>query len=263
MDPKLGAMCDEFSVTTRLFLKLDMKLERETVLHFFDRIRKEFPDLSEFRRRDDDSLLLESDRALPGGRRWLRLDPGSLRFGAHAPPDPDAVRRFAEVILEQAPYHLTFNDLDFDHLDVVYAFELDYPGNHDQLLADTLWRDHPLGGFLASAHAQHVLDAQPYLGVSLTPDCDLQAYVEVKSRTNTFEIRSGEYEPQPISIYLTLRQYWGVTPLGTLAAAQHRLQDVADELASEFVVPRMVNPLAAAINRGPWGGGGSISEPRS
>ncbi|GMU37952.1 MAG: hypothetical protein KJ057_11650 [Phycisphaerae bacterium] len=248
MSARLGAICDEFYVTTRLFLKLDMPLERETVLHFFDRIRKEFPDLSRFRRREDGSLVLEGDRSSSSGRRWLRLDPASLRFGMYDPPDADSVRRFADFILQQAPYHLTFSELDFDHMDVIYGFDLEYHGNHDQLLADTLWRDHPLGGLLYSHRAAHVLDAQPYLGISITPECDLQAYVEIKSRTNTFEIRAGEYEPQPISIYLTARQYWGVTKLESPASVQARLYDLADELAADFVVPQMVNPIAAAIS---------------
>ncbi len=250
MSSRLGATCDEFYVTTRLFLKLDMALERETVLHFFDRVRKEFPDLSRFRRREDGSLILETDRGASTGRRWLRLDPASLRFGAYDPPDLEAMRRFAELILEQAPYHLTFNDLDFEHMDVIYGFDLDYHGNHDQLLAETLWRDHPLGSLLFGQRAAHVLDAQPYLGIALSPECDLQAYVEIKSRTNTFEIRAREFEPQPISIYLTTRQYWGVGAQESLVTVQNRLYDLADELAADFVVPNMVNPVAAAIAGG-------------
>ena len=56
MKPILGAQCDEFYTSSRLFLKLDLTLERETVLHFFERVRREYPTLNRFRRREDGSL---------------------------------------------------------------------------------------------------------------------------------------------------------------------------------------------------------------
>jgi len=247
MSENLGAICDEFYVSTRLFLKLDMAMERETVLHFFDRLRKEYPDLCRFRRREDGCLVLEGDRESDTGRRWIRLDPPSLRFGHYGPPDLGTVKRFTDLVLEQAPYHLTFSELDYDHMDVAYGFDLEYRGNHDLLLAETVWRDHPLASFLCADRAARVIDAQPYMGIALTSECDLQAYLEVKSRTHTYEVRSDEYEPQPLSVFLTARQYWGAESPGSLVEVAHTLFDVADELAADQVVPSLVNPLAAAI----------------
>ena len=247
MSTGFGAVCDEFYVNCRLFLKLDMSLERETVLHFFDRIRKEYPGLKKLRRRDRKCLVLEEEPGESGSRRWIRLDAESLRFGMFAPPDLDDVRRFGDVILTQAPYHLTFNDLDYDHLELIYGFDLEYCGNHDQLVAETFWADQAAAGFLLGDSVAHVIDAQPYFGVALTPECDLQAYVEVKSRTTTYEVRSDSYEGEPISVFLTARKFWGVTEPVSLVDALHTLFDVADELATDKVVPNFVNPLAAAI----------------
>lgn len=243
----LGAVCDEFFVSSRLFLKLEMPLERDTVLHFFDRIRKEYPGLRKLRRRDNDCLVLEEEADESGSRRWLRLDRGSLRFGHFCPESTDEVRRFGNLILTQAPYHLSFSDIDFDHLEVIYGFDLEYRGNHDQLVAETLLAEHPAGGFLGGEHAAHIIDVQPYFGVALTPACDLQAYVEIKSRTTTFEVRSGNFENDPISVLLTLRKYWGVERPTSLEAALALLFDHADEMATEKIVPDFVNALAAAI----------------
>lgn len=247
MSSGFGAVCDEFHVNCRLFLKLDLALERETVLHFFDRIRKEYPGLKKLRRRAEKCLVVEEEGNADGTRRWIRLDAESLRFGMVAPSDLDDVRRFGDLILTQAPYHLTFSDLDYDHLELIYGFELEYGGNHDQLVAETFWSDRTVGGFLFGEEVAHVIDAQPYFGIALTPECDLQAYVEVKSRTTTYEVRSGAYEGEPISIFLTVRKYWGVNESISLIDAVHTLFDVADELAADKVVPHVVNPLAAAI----------------
>lgn len=247
MSNGLGAVCDAFYVNCRLFLKLDMSLERETVLHFFDRIRKEYPTLRKLRRRDAGSLVLEEEGDESGSRRWVRLDPNSLRFGQFAPHDMDDVRRFGELIVVQAPYHLTFSDLDHDYLEVNYGFDLEYRGNHDQLVAETLYGDQAATGFLFGDLARHIVDAQPYFGIALSPNCDLQAYVEVKSRTTTYEVRSGTFDPAPISVLLTIRKYWGVEQPPSLEEGLRGLFDVADELAAEKIVPGFVNPLAAAI----------------
>lgn len=247
MNNGLGALCDDFYASCRLFLRLEMNLERDTVLHFFDRLRKDYPGLQKLRRREGGSLLLEEEPTEQGTRRWLRLDPAGLRFGQHSPRELDDVRRFGQAILQQAPYHLSFSEIDFDHLEVIYGFDLEYRGNHDQLVAETLMGEQNANSFLFGDHAMQVIDAQPYFGIALSPACDLQAYVEVKSRTTTYEVRGGAYEPAPISVYLTVRKYWNVEESGSLEAAMRTLFDLADELATEKIVPHFVNPLAAAI----------------
>lgn len=266
-----ASVCDDFYVSSRLFLKLDMSLERETILHFFDRIRKAYPGLRKLRRRDDlhsdfagmqtgpgsECLVLEEEAPERGPRRWIRLDRSSLRFGHFGPPDTDDVRRFGELIMTQAPHHLSFSDIDFDHLEVIYGFDLEYRGNHDQVVAETLLGDGAqartpsgasgLDDFLFGDHASHVIDVQPYFGIALTPDCDLQAYVEVKSRTTTYEVRSFNFEGEPISVYLTTRKYWGLDEPASLVDALRQLFDAAEELAADKIVPNFVNPLATAI----------------
>lgn len=247
MQSLFGSMADECFLSTRLFLKLDLPLERDTVLHFFDQIRKSFPTLRRFQRRENGTLILEEAGDSGASRRWVRLDPGSVRFGHFSPQTGDDVRRLGDAILELAPYHLTLSELDFDHMEVACGFELEYRGNHDQLLAEVFWGDHPLGGFLFGDDARHVIDAQPYLGITLTPACDLQAYLEVKSRTGTYEVRTQNYEAQPLSVMLTIRKYWGVGEDQPLAATHRRMCDECDELASTKIVPLLINPLAQAI----------------
>jgi len=247
MEGAFGALCDDFYVSSRLFLKLELAFQRETVLHFFDRIRREFPGLTKMRRRDDGTLVLEEERSEGGSRRWLRLEESCLRFGFFAPPDLDKVRQYGSVILDQAPYHLTFSDLDYDHLEVVYGFDLEYRGSHDRLVAETLYSEHPLASLFLDDDIGCTIDCQPYFGMALTPNCDIQAYVEVKSRTSTFEVRTADYENQPLSVFLTMRKYWGFSNPEDLVGAFGQLVDHANNLAANNVVPMLVNPLAQAI----------------
>lgn len=242
-----GAHCDEFHVSTRLFLKLDLAMERETVLHFFDSVKREFPSLRKLRRHDNDSLSLEEDENEQGRRRWLRLDRAAIRLGHHNPACMEDAERLGSVVLKMAPYHLTLGDLDYDHLEVVLGFDLEYRGNHDQLVAETFFSEGPLGGLLNHDSVQHTIDVQPFLGMALNESCDTQAYLEIKSRTSTYEVRTGQYDPQPLSVFLILRRYWGFSEGESLLDAHRKLIEQAAEWAEDRVVPHVVNPLATAI----------------
>ncbi len=247
MKSQFGALCDDFYISSRLHLKLDLSPDREALLHFCERIRRKYPAMRKLRRRRSGGIILEEDGRDGEPYRWFRLEPASLRFGYFAPPNPAAYAEFANFLLEQAPYHLTLSDLDIDQLEVVYGFDMEYRGNHDQLVAETLFADHPLSAFILGNEAAHAIDCQPYLGISLTAACDVQAYIEIKGRTSTFEVRTGEFDQQLLTVFLILRKYWGFGAAAGPAQVHQLLCRHADNLAVNKVVPILVNPLAQAI----------------
>lgn len=243
------ALCDQFFVGSRLYLKLDLAPSRENVLHLFEQLRKHYPNLSRFRRREDGSVLLDEQANVEEGqdlRRYVRIGNEALKFGIFAPPDRETVERFADLVLGLAPTSLTLSDLDLDHLEVVYGFDLEYTGNHDQLVCETLFGDHPLYAALRG-DGERVIECQPSFGVTLSEDCSVQGYIDVKSRTNTYEVRTGDYGAQALSVYLTVRRYWTRGGLADLARLHHELLASGDELVNERVLPHVVQPLAAAI----------------
>ena len=192
-----SAFCDEFYVNSRLFLKLDLKPSRETLLHFMEQIRRAFPHMTRLRRRDDDNLVLDEEQREGHGRRFMRIDTNALRFGNARPPDIETVSNYARMVLQQAPHHLSLSDLDYDYMEVAFGFDLDFRGNHDELVAEALFADHPLINALTRSN-EKVVDCQPFFGVRLSDDCEKQVYLEVKGRTSTYEIRTGEYESTPL-----------------------------------------------------------------
>lgn len=248
MDGAFGALCDEFHITTRLYLKLALPQGRETVLHFFERLQRNFPGLTRMRRREDGGVVLEDGEGGPTARRWIRLQDRMMRFGQYGPKDTDEYGQFADLILDQAPHHLTLADIDIDHIEANFGFDLEYRGNHDALVADTFFSEHLLSSFLDGEDVRHTIDCQPYFGISLSPQCDLQAAVEIKSRTTTYEVRTGEYENQMLSVLLTVRKYWGFSETGSLVEEHRNLLKVANDLAMQKVVPAFVAPLAQAIS---------------
>lgn len=237
--------CDEFHVTARLHFKLELDPGREALLHFLEQIRRAHPRLTRLRRRSDGVLMLEQEEQ-EGERLIVRIERTALKFGLFSPPDIQAVEQFGRHIFEQAPYDLSLSDLDYDYLEVALAFDLDYRGNHDEIVAETLLADHPLVAALASA-GNGLIDCQPSIGVALNDDCATQAYIEVKTRTSAFEVRTGEYAGNALSVVLTLRRYWGFGGSSDPQVVFGGLLAAAEQLATERVLPQVVQPLASAI----------------
>jgi len=242
-----GARCDEFTTACKLTVKLALDPERETVLHFLDMIRRKFPALTQLRQHDQRGLILEESPHADGQCRSIRLNARGLRIACRRPAKVGSLHALARLTLRQAPFHLTFSPIDYDALEASWAFELDYRGNHDQLVAETLMVDHPLWGFLADDRVHHPIECQPYLGVALSKSCDLQAYLEIRSRTTTYELRTGQYEKRPLTVTLRVRRYWGFGAPSDPATVYNDLVRIGETIAAERIVPQVVNPLADAI----------------
>lgn len=241
-----SALCDEFFVSARLRFKLDLSPSRETVLHYFEQIRRRHPEVTRFRRRDDGGLVLDQEDRGEHGRRFLRLDHDALKVGVCGPDCPETVADFSATVLDLAPTHLSLSDLDYDHTELVLGFDFEYAGNHDELVAEALFSEHPLLNAL-SGPDRRVIDFQPFLGVALNDECDLQAYLELKSRTSAYEVRCGDFDQSALSVYLTLRRYWSGSLDISLARLHKQMLGVAADLAQTRIVPTIIQPLAAAI----------------
>ena len=67
-----AAFCDDFYVNMRLGSQMNLPHNRETVLHFFERVQKEFPQMTRFRK----SVSSSSENSIWNGRTSASLDMG-------------------------------------------------------------------------------------------------------------------------------------------------------------------------------------------
>src|ERR1700735_158215 len=63
MSNPYSSFCDDFYLNVRLGSQLNLPHQRETLLHFFERIQKEFPRMTRFRKSDNGDLNLAEDRS--------------------------------------------------------------------------------------------------------------------------------------------------------------------------------------------------------
>lgn len=249
MATSFGALCTDFYINQKLALKMDMPAERETILHFFDHIRKAMPSMNRFRRYEGE-LALESSRR-DSEYKWLALRRTSIRSGHVNPQTMEEAYRFHRLLLEISPYHLTISPLDVDYLELMFGFDLECKENHDRIIYEALYEGTPMANLLAEGdEAGKILDVQPVFGQSLTEAGDLQAYFEVKTRPKSRRGSSRGYRNEPISIFLTLRKYGPIDDVNQLQTELDKLTRAADHLAGERLVPDLLTPIAQRINAG-------------
>lgn len=247
MATSYGALCSDFYVNTKLAVKMDMPSERETVLHFFDRVSKSLPSMNRFRRYDGE-LALESSRA-EQEYRWLALRQHGLRTGHVNPESLDASAEFHKLMLEIAPFHLTLSALDVDYLEVLFGFDLECEQDHDDVVFEALLADSPLGNLAklsGGEMAAKVLDVQPVFGLSLSDNGETQAYYEIKTRPRSRRGKSSR-NGEPISLFLTVRRYGPIDSLEALSHWYSELAATCDTLCSERLVPDLLTPITRAI----------------
>jgi len=240
-----ASLCDDFGVSTYVHGKMEMPTGRETVLHFFEAVQKTFPKMTEFEKRDTGEYMLEEDRDA-GSHRWASLDAKRLCAGFVNPPTLEDADGHNERILEMAPYHLDLHAMQTESVDVLFYFDFMYQGNHDEVVAEALASGSALEG-LSQIPAARALHYQPTLMMALDDACQLQARLSVETRTNAYQVRTGTFPETPISVYFTVRQFWGKTPFKSFVESYQNQRRVLDELVTSYVVPNIINPLAKAI----------------
>ncbi|MDY3553634.1 hypothetical protein R5W24_002737 [Gemmata sp. JC717] len=241
-----ASLCDDFGVSTYVHGKLEMPSARETVLHFFEALQKVSPKMTEFEKRSDTEYMLEEERD-SGSYRWASLDHRRLSTGFVNPPALEDADAHNERVLEMAAGHLDLGPLQTESVDVLYYFDFLYQGNHDEVVAEALTVGTPLES-LVQVPAARVLHYQPTMMLALDEGCQLQARLSIETRTNAYQVRTNSFPESPVTVYFTVRQFWGKQPFKTFAESYHNQRRVLDELVSTYVVPQIINPLAKAIS---------------
>ena len=236
---------DDFYVNMNLNTEMELPTNRDTVLHYFEQMKKRFPELRNFFTRDNGDLVLEGDKE-QGSYRWLAIEPRRLCSGQVNPESLDDAYRQHELVLELAPHLLTISTLDCEALDVMYGFDFTYDGNHDEVVAEALGVGSGLEGLL-EVPSGRVNNYEPSITLALDESCRLQCRLALETRTDAYQIRTGEFPEDQISIYFTVRQYWGTGPEQTFLDSFRRQREIGEEIVQRKVIPRVVRPLAQAI----------------
>jgi hypothetical protein len=158
----------------------------------------------------------------------------------------DAMRQH-ELVLDLAPYMLSVSPLDCEALDLLYGFDFTYRGNHNEIIAEALG----IGGALErilDVPGSTVINCEPSITIALDEECRIQFRVSVETRTNAYQVRTGEFPEDQLSVYVTARQYGSLSAERTYVETVRHLRTICEDMLENHVIEHVLNPLARTIS---------------
>jgi len=241
-----GSFADDFFVNLNLQTTLGLPTSRETILHFFEAVQKEFPEMSSFFQRETGEYTLEGNRD-SGNYRWLELTAHRFGAGFFNPPNLAEAYRLHLWLLDRSVYYLGVSGLDVECLDIMFGWNMDFQGNRDAIVGQALLGNSPLGALAAEGQAKF-LECEPSMVIALDDECYLQARLSLETRSNSYQVRTGNYEEEPISVYFTVRRYPKPGNVIRLKESFTRQCEICEEMASRIVLPQIIQPISQAIS---------------
>src|SRR5882672_6339575 len=99
---RYSSLSDDFYVNMNLATEMELPTVRESVLHFFERMQKEYPTMRNFYSREKGDFILEEDKE-QGHYRWCTLEARRLSSGHVNPETIDDALDQHRLVLELAP----------------------------------------------------------------------------------------------------------------------------------------------------------------
>jgi len=240
-----SSLSDDYYINMNLATEMELSSNRETVLHYFEQIQKKYPEMRNFYSRDKRDFVLEEDKDC-GNYRWCTVEPKRVCSGQVNPESLDEIMAQHRYALDIAPYALSISPLDCESLDLLMGFDFSYRGNHNQLIAEALGMC-PAFERIGNLPGATIINNEPNITFALDEECRLQCRLSIESRTNAYQIRTGEYQDDQISVYVTARQYGSLAPNQTYVETLDRLYEVCREMVDSYVVDAILEPLARTI----------------
>lgn len=241
-----SSFSDDFYVNMNLSTEMELPRNRETVLHYFEQIQKKYPEMRNFYARDKHDFILEEDKD-QGNYRWCTVEARRVCSGQVNPSTIESVLDQHRYALEVASYSLSISPLDCEALDLLFGFDFSYRGNHNELLAEALGFCPAFEGLAGLAGAT-AINYEPNFTFAVDDECRLQCRVSLEARTNAYQVRTGEYQEEQISVYVTARQYGSLGANQSYVETIDRLSDLCREVIETHVIDSVLQPLARTIS---------------
>jgi hypothetical protein len=241
-----GTCGDDFYVNLNLNTEMDLSQSRETTLHFFEQLRRKFPQMRNFYCRDRHEHVLEEDKDR-GQYRWATIERKRMCSGVVNPDSLESAMDQHRYLLELAPFALSLSQIDCESLNLMYGFDFTCGGNHNQVIAEALGVC-PAFDTLMEVAGAAPLAYEPSIQIALEEDCRLQCRVSIESRTTAYHVRTGEYPEEQLSVYVTARRFGSLDPDETYASVLEKLASVCDEVIEQHVMQHVLLPLQQTIS---------------
>ncbi len=240
-----ASLSDDFYVNLNLNTEMDLPSSRETLLHFFERIQKQYPGMTNFYSRERGEFVLEEPKD-QGHYRWATVDTRRVCSGYVNPSSVDTALDQHSLILDLIPYSLSVSRLDCESLNLMYGFDFNYAGNHNELVVDALGVP-PAFDRLAEKFRDEMVAFEPHMQFSVDADCKTQIRVSVETRTSAYHLKTRTFPQEQLSVYVTARRYGSLDSGQEFSAVMRELNESCSDIVQEFVAADILKPLQRTI----------------
>ena len=237
--------CDDYYVNMNLSTEMELPSTRDTVLHFFEQLKKKYPVMQNFYSREKSDFVLEEDKH-SGSYRWATVEQKRVGSGyVNQPTFQKAISQHLEV-LDSIPHSLSVSSLDCESLNLMYGFDFQYCGNQHDLLSETFGMI-PAMEKMKGVSGGKLLAFDPTIQLALDDECRTQCRLSIESRTTAYHIRTGEFPDEQLSVYLTIRRYGSLAADETYASTFEKLINWGERLMDSHIIENVLMPLRQAI----------------
>lgn len=257
MTTSYGAICTDFVFETALAVKMPLPSERDTVMHFFERVKKTIPTMDRFRKIKNELILetarhydeetgepAQEDGVFDSPYRYLSLRERLLRCSVVNPSSIEDAIKQHDLIIKNAPHFLGISPLDIDSFETTFVFELEANGDHDEIVKSALFDGSPLGLALANVR---MIELQPLFSFALSRDGRVQCSISVETRRKSRRGGTSRYASEPLRVALSLRRLAPFHSLEDLAQTLPSLFKSAEQLAQDRLIPHILTPISRQI----------------
>ncbi len=241
-----SSFCDDFYFDMCVSTEMNLPNQRDTVLTFFERLQKQFPQMCNFYRRGKNEYCLEGSQT-KGQYQCVTLESNRISSATTNPDTLEAGYALHRTVLELAPYMLSLSQLDVSSMDVTFGMDFDCFSNHDEVIAEALL-DSSAFGFLLDMPQVRPLELCPSITIALSNDESIQARLTIDSGTSTTGINNHQESSQePINLSLTIRRYPRNEEKFNTIESLGKQSRLAQDLMSDKIIPYFIKPLTTVI----------------
>ena len=213
--------------------------------YYFEQLQKKYPSMRNFYQRSKFEFALEEDKR-DGEYRWCSMERRRVGSWHFNPKSVDEALELHQFVLDLVPFALSLRPLDCESINFMMGFDFNCQGNHNALITDALGV-HPAFDSLASVAGARPLSNEPSLTLALDEECRKQCRVAIESRTNAFQVRTGEFPEEQLSVYVTTGHYGGLTAKDDCAEILDGLAQSCEQVVESYVADQVLSPLARTI----------------
>ena len=240
-----SSFSDDFYVNVQLTTEMDLPTERETVLFFFEQMRRKFPSMKNFYARERNEYVLEEEKE-NGQYRWTTIEPRRIYSAYVNPPAIEDGYQQGAFVMDLVPHALSMTPLDCESLSFIVGFDFTYRGNHNLLIADALGH-HPVFEKVTELPGMKLLSNEPSIMFALDDQCQTRCRISVESRTSPYQIKSGEYSEDQLSVFVVVRHCGSLGEKQTFGSVLESLREHCQKIVDGFVIDNILVPLQQHI----------------